>query len=760
MLDFANLRERVVGSTRTKRGRALADALVPMPDFDAARIEQRRSAAVRELIARDELTVMPADDTSALTQAAGLGRTIGATELRVVGDALAAATAAQRAVRDSPALAEVVAGYVPLTPLQRAITDAIDERGAVLDRASPALGRIRRSLAQAQTDARDRVGAILRSAKYSKAIQESVVTIRNGRFVVPVKAEFSGVLPGIVHDTSASGQTLFVEPLSTLETNNRVRTLQIEEEREVQRILGQLSQQVGTQAGAIEGNVSMLAAIDLLAAKAEVARAMDAVEPELTDAAVITIERGRHPLLGARAVAQSISLDDVTRVLIISGPNMGGKTVTLKMAGLFVAMAYCGMQVPAAAARIGRFEHLIADIGDEQSIAENVSTFAAHVARMREMLALADARTLVLVDEIGGGTEPSAGAALAMAMLERLLERGARGVVTTHATELKLFAHATPGAANASVRFDPESFAPTFALDVGTPGQSLAFPLAKTLGIEEPIVDRAQRLLDDRERDYESALADLARRASELQRERERLEDELRISATALGALQKDRNAFDAQRRSFSEKAEERLREALHDFVRGLERPKVTPSQAALLARTIETMRRDLGITAREEEAGEDDTYLPGDAVHVDSLGQEGVVIEDWDDRLLVAIGAMRVTAEKRDVRRVAAGSRAAQRRRADVSAGEARVAAATRTASELDVRGKRYVEAEPLVERWIDEAILAGNSPLRLIHGKGTGMLGRGLQEYLRAHPMVKSLRYGNEDEGSTGVTILELRT
>ncbi len=294
----------------------------------------------------------------------------------------------------------------------------------MLDRASSALGRIRRSQTQAHGDARDRVGAILSSAKYAKAIQDRIVTIRNGRFVIPIKAEFAGALPSIVHDTSASGQTLFVEPLAALEANNRVRTLQIEEEREIQRILESLSREVGAHAAQVDADVEVLAQVDLLAAKAEVSVKTESIVPELSEDAVLAIERGRHPLLGERAVAQSLHVDDQTRLLVISGPNMGGKTVALKMAGLFLAMTYAGMQIPAAAACVGRFERVLADIGDEQSVVANASTFSAHLERMREVLDGAGGRTLAIVDEIGGGTEPTAGAALAIAILERLLHVG------------------------------------------------------------------------------------------------------------------------------------------------------------------------------------------------------------------------------------------------------------------------------------------------------------------------------------------------
>ncbi|MFY9720883.1 MAG: endonuclease MutS2 [Candidatus Cybelea sp.] len=768
-LDFASVRDRVAGATRTERGHAYANELLPKSEFEIVRREQLRTEAVRALAAGADFTIMRAVETSGFTEAAQIGRTLAPSELRSIGDALAAAAAAYRAARESPDLAPVLAPYTPLRELAHSIVDAIDERGAVLDRASPALGRIRRTLVQAHGEARDRIGSILNGAKYAKMIQDRVVTIRDGRFVIPIKAEFAGALPGIVHDTSSSGQTLFIEPLAALESNNRVRTLQIEEEREVQRVLQAFSKRVADAAVEIDANVEVLAVLDLLAAKAEVARAGGGSMPELSDEPEITIVNGRHPLLAERAIPQSLTLDNDTRLLVISGPNMGGKTVALKMAGLFVVMTYCGMQVPASlGTRIGSFERVVADIGDDQSLVANTSTFSAHLQRMREILDGANARTLAIVDEIGGGTEPSAGAALAIAMLERLLAAGTRAIVSTHSTELKLFAHATLGVANASVRFDPATFEPTFQLDLGAPGQSLAFPLAARLGIADGIVDRASALLEDRERDYEAALAELSVRNGELREERLRLERERSGVAEEHALLHRERDELDAERRRFGAGAEERLQQGLRDFVRELERraaesgsersrrARVTPSQAALLTETIEAIRRDLGVRPKEAQSDETRSFAPGDRVRVLSLNQDGVVVEDWNERLLVAVGSMKMTVERNDVRFEGGESKRVR----DSAASDARLAAAGRTATALDVRGKRFAEAEPLVERWIDDALLAGSSPLRLIHGKGTGMLGRGLQEYLRTHPAVTSFRYGTEEEGSTGVTILELRS
>jgi DNA mismatch repair protein MutS2 len=388
--------------------------------------------------------------------------------------------------------------------------------------------------------------------------------------------------------------------------------------------------------------------------------------------------------------------------------------------------------------------------------------------RMREMLECAGSRTLALIDEIGSGTEPGAGAALAAAMLERLLERGARGVVTTHATELKLFAHQTPGAVNASVRFDPQTFAPTYELDVGIPGQSLAWALARALGIEEAVIRKAERRMERREQDYETALAELARRTAEVAAEREGLEAQRTASAREAQALESSREELDRQRRNFAAQAEVKLQQALRDFVSELHeravagttrRTKPSAAQAALLARTIDAIHRELGVGSAGAPGDGDAAFAPADRVMVASLNQEGVVAEDYGETVLVSIGAMKAVVKKGDIiRRSPHGEAAARPGRAG-GEGEAQLSAASAAAVELDVRGMRYVQAEPLVERWIDGALLGGNSTLRLIHGKGTGLLGRGLQEYLRSHPGVRSVRYGNEDEGSSGVTIIELR-
>ena len=591
--------------------------------------------------------------------------------------------------------------------------------------------------------------------------------------MIPVKAEFAGEFPGIVHDTSATGATLFVEPLETLETNNRVRALRAQEEHEVARILAELSALTGAEATQIRTNVAIYVDLDLALARAAVADRMNAVAPVIVDAATIDVHDGRHPLLDDRAVPQSITLDDDVRITIISGPNMGGKTVALKMVGLFVAMAGCGMHVPAVTATIGRFTRIFTDIGDDQSIAQNTSTFSAHLGRLAEIVSQADARSLILIDEIGSGTEPNAGAALAVALLERFLEVGACALVTTHATELKLFGAEHAHVRNASVRFDPHTYAPTYQLDVGSPGQSLAFPLARAMHLDLRVIERAEALLSAQERDYERALAELALERTRTTKEREVLANERAQLRTLEDGARKRGEALERERRELAQRAEMQLAAALRGFSAELERRaadrgdrsrvgRVTRGQSELLGKTIDEMRAGLGISRTVPVVADRSAPAPapiavGDRVRVISLDTEGVVVEDFGGDVMLQLGALRMTVPKSDLLRSGA---AAPRRaeRSDRESGSAKLAAATGARTELDVRGKRFVEAEPVVEQWIDESMLAGASPLRLIHGKGTGLLGRGLQQYLRAHPHVKDVRFGTAEEGGSGVTVFEL--
>ncbi|MBV8151311.1 MAG: endonuclease MutS2 [Candidatus Eremiobacteraeota bacterium] len=763
-MDWTSICERVAERTHSDRATLRARSLQPGIVFDDVHRALEETTEMRALFALG-FSLQRVYETAEAVAVAARGSVVAPLDLRAIANAVAAGNAAVRRVREDGGerLRAVCAGFVALPEVAAKIDHAIGERGEVLERASPALGRLRRGIVAAQSEARERTTTIARSARYRPMLQDDVVTMREGRFVVPVKAEFAGEFKGIVHDSSASGQTYFVEPLETLEANNRLRALRVQEEHEVARILAELSTLVGRHAEQLEANAEIYARLDLVAAKAEVGAAMRAEPPQLLETPDLRIVEGRHPLLGERAVAQSLDLNDECRVLLISGPNMGGKTVTLKMAGLFVLMAYCGMHLPAQdGTAIGRFDCVFADIGDEQSIAENMSTFSAHLRRIGSIVRQAGSHSLVLLDEIGGGTEPAAGAALAVALLERLLALGARTLATTHAGELKLFAHRAPHVLNASMRFDPATYAPTYHLDVGAPGQSLAFALARTMQVEPALIERAEALLSTSERDYDKALGELSEIRAQAAADRDAAEQaRSQLEATLAEAGRREAD-LETEKRRVVREAEKRLSDALRNFTRELEqrsgkrpRGKITPGQSAALAKTLGELHRDLGLeTARRARRAPEDFHV-GDRVIVGALEQEGTIVAEQDDEAVVQIGAMRTTVKKEDL----AKTRAAPKPRPRTVTADASAEIAARAMPEIDVRGKRFIEAEPLVAQWLDEAELHGYSPLRVIHGKGTGLLGRGLQQYLRTHPGVRSVRYGDENEGGSGVTIVELR-
>ncbi|MGH7728037.1 MAG: endonuclease MutS2 [Vulcanimicrobiaceae bacterium] len=765
-LEFPQILALLARETTTERGHAQALALVPARGLAGAREEQAATSEMRALARGGGLGFPTVADLSGPVERAGRGGTLAGEELRALGIALSSLDAAVRRIRGSgaPVLRARCARAVTLLEILAAIERAIGERGELLDRASPMLGRLRRSVATAHEEARERCAAIVRSPRYARAIGEPIVTLRDGRFVVPVKAEFSGMLPGVVHDTSASGHTLFVEPLDALEANNRLRTLRIDEAREAERRLAELSAQVGARAAGVRENLALLAELDLVLARARLAEKMAAVSPRLVDDARLEVRSGRHPLLAGAAVAQTLTLDETNRVLVVSGPNRGGKTVTLKMAGLFVAMAACGLALPAEeGTAIGAFERLACDLGDEQSIAESSSTFSAHLVRLREILAGAGGRSFVLIDEIARGTEAGAGTALAIAVLEDLVARGARAIVTTHATELKLFAHESAGVRNASVRFDPQTYAPTYEFELGAPGQSLAFALARSLGLDPALVDRAESLQSEAARTYDRAIGELSELRSESAREREQLRAERAALAAREAEARAQGEALARERKRLAGEAETRLSRALREFAQELERrgrtstrARISAGEASLYERTLAGLRDELGVAdAPEAQRERPAQFAVGTRVFVPSLEREGEITDDLGETLQVAIGPMKTVVPKAAVR--AAGTRPLPQL-APRAAPAPALAAARDARLELDVRGKRFVEAQPLVERWLEEAALAGLSPLRLIHGKGTGLLGRGLQEFLRTQARVREVRFAPLEQGGSGATLIDL--
>lgn len=783
VLEYPAIIQRLAAATSFAPGRELALAL--RPTADAAVVGQRlaETGEAQALLSRGghDLLAGVRDVREAVRRAELGGLLSGQELLDVAATAAAMGRARRRLLADPdawPHLARRALQLGTFAELEEAIGACIGPDGQVLDDASPELARLRARIRALHQRIRERLEAILRSTALRPALQEALVTVRNGRQVVPVKQEHKAMIPGIVHDTSASGATVFVEPMAVVELNNELQETRSLEEREVERVLRHLSGQVAGEAGPLLTGLAALAELDLALAKARLADAMKAVRPRMNEEGWIRIVGGRHPLLTGKVVPIDVWLGREARVLVITGPNTGGKTVTLKTIGLFCLMAQAGLFVPAEpGTELAVFSGIYADIGDEQSIQQSLSTFSSHMSNIVRILQVMDARSLVLLDELGAGTDPTEGAALAMAILDHILAAGARAVATTHYSELKAFVHNRPGMQNASVEFDVETLAPTYRLIMGLPGRSNALQIAARLGLPAPVLAQARARLthdevrvDDLIRNLEetrrAAAAELAE-ARRLREENQRLREEL-VAARA---------ELEARRQAVLEKAREEARRLLHAARREAEAvlaelrrlQRQGDLEAARKARRRLDQLRDQLDSSTPSGAVQgaplrQDQVVAGLAVLVPSLQQVGIVTEPpgADGQVAVQVGGMRVRVPWHELRRAPAAAPAekpAERPRPAPRPGVGLMAEKrTHLSPELHVRGMTVEEALEAVDKYLDDAVLAGLSRVRIVHGKGTGTLRRAIHEHLRADRRVKAWRLADPAAGGHGVTEAEL--
>jgi len=677
--------------------------------------------------------------------------------------------------RPARPLQALASGRHPTDPLIRRLEAAIEADGTVADAASSELARVRRQQRSLIEEIRRRVDDSIKKPTTAKLLSEEIVTVRGGRYVVPVRTEFAAQFPGVVHAQSASGATVFIEPMACVEANNRLRGLEAAEEREINRVLAELTALVATDAQAVGANAALLSRIDSIGARARWALRKGALCPGLVETQSVRIVHGRHPLLRREAVPLDVEVGIHADAVIISGPNMGGKTVVLKTIGLFCLLAYAGIPLPAGpGTEIGSFDHIACIVGDDQSIANDLSSFSAHLRALHGALERAGPRSIVLVDEIGNGTEPGAGAALAQAFIEALLTVGSRVVITTHFTQLKIFAASRDRVANASMLFDAATHEPTYVLAMGVPGQSLAFALARTIGLDAHAIERAEELLgsdaQNLERAFEGLAAERERlraRAAEVDIELQRLrgvETELR---ERIEAAQADRAGFEKNAAAALDRAVRAVREELlakaerseQDARRQRARPIEDADEA--LRNTMTDIRRSLGLDRSSDAEPAPNAYAVGDRVYVRSFGQPGVVSEVYDRDVLVTIGNVKAVVSRKDLTRDPAatgGGGADARKGTPAHSGSQRIASLDASTS-IDVRGMRVDEAMQIVDKALDDATLAGLAVMRVIHGKGTGQLGRGIRESLKGHAQVAGMEYASDREGGTGVTVITLR-
>ena len=820
-LEFPKILERLARHTSFSASHELALGL--LPSTDVATIQRAlalTSEARRLLDERPDTTIGGARDIRGAVGLARRGGMLEAATLLEVSSTLASGrrlrtTLLKLDAAQFPLLQEYAYDLPNLPAVEDAITTTIGDDGTVLDSASPLLGRLRSEVRVAFGRLQEKLQNIINSSQYAEALQEPIITVRNGRYVVPVKAGSKRTVRGLVHDQSASGATLYIEPMVVVDLNNKWRELQLAEEEEVARILAELSGRVGEYATPIVAGIEAIATIDLAFAKAKYALALKCVAPEIValddpaapvvaspdpqlPAVPLVLNQARHPLLEqATVVPTDLRLGGDFRMLLITGPNTGGKTVALKTTGLLALMAQAGLHIPATApARLPVFGQIFADIGDEQSIEQSLSTFSSHMTNIIRILAALEAAradwqsvepqtALVLLDELGAGTDPVEGAALARAIIERLLELGVLGVATTHYAELKAFAYATDGVENGSVEFDVETLAPTYRLKIGIPGRSNALAIATRLGLEPALVDRARSMMAREDAQVEDLLAGIHREraasAAELQRMEELRADAEKYRDRLAAELHEFESRRDAEWQAARDQIDTELREVrgqlrrLRDEFRSVsvtrqwmeeaeQRLQAAQSQAKEVQRpqppAIAATAATVAAPAPAEQPQAPRPIQVGDTVLVRSVGLEGEVLSiDADDGTAeVQVGGFRMQAELAELRRPTRSERNNAR-------AEARRPEPARTALppapdvslNFDMRGWRAGDVAERLERYLNDAYLAGLPYVRLIHGKGTGALRQIVRDVLKSHPLVASFGGGGSD-GGEGVTVARL--
>jgi DNA mismatch repair protein MutS2 len=783
--------------TAFSAGRARALESTPSSDFETVSLWQRQTTEARRLLAtRGNVSVGGARDVREAATAAARGMTLRPEDVLAIRQTVVAGRTLGRLIRraegEYPALMGVASGLHELPELVEAIDRTLDDDGEIRDNASQQLSAIRIELRRAHDRLLGRLQRVL--SEHASHLQEQIITQREGRYVVPLRAEFKGRLRGIVHDQSSSGATLFIEPLVTVELNNRWKEQQLLEHEEIQRILAALSSIIGAACDHLHATVAALAELDLILARARFADSIGACEPVLVAAGpaarlthnengnsaaggaadlapgTLQLITARHPLLEpSRVVPIDLEFRPGVGAIVITGPNTGGKTVALKTAGLLALMSQCGLHIPAASgSSLAVFDNVFADIGDEQSIQQSLSTFSAHITQVIRILEQATPHSLVILDELGAGTDPTEGSALARAILIRLISSGVPALVATHYPELKAFAHATPGVMNASVEFDPRTLQPTYRIALGVPGQSNALAIAARLGLDQQILDEARtmispedlaagQLLQQIQRDREAVRTERAQAAAA---RREASETESKLSRR-LARIEDERQALIEAARDEAQREVQALREELR-ALRRRAHDALTPGGAdALREAEGEAKAIDARLEARAPAApvGRSAARRPrvGDTVHLRSVGVPGKVVAVSGDSLEMMVGALRVRADVNDVAiREASAPPASVPARpppAPSPAPERRT-----PGMELDLRGMTVDEALVDLDRYLDSAFLAHLPFVRIIHGKGTGRLRVAIREALRAHSLVAGLQEAGEAEGGEGVTIARL--
>lgn len=779
MLEFPLVLKRLADHTSFAAGRDLALTLQPTSDAGHIQLLLRQSAEARRLLSvRPDFHIGEAHDVREDAARAGKGAALDPLALLRIQRTLAACRIArsglQKMSSDLPALWGMAQDITTLPQLEGDIGKCLSPTGEVLDSASAHLADVRWRLKDTRRQLQDRLSVIVKSKRGQEMLQEQLVTERNGRYVLPVRVEAKRELKGIVHDVSNTGATVFIEPMETIESGNELRQLEVEERQEIERILTALSVSVGDACGDIELNIGILARLDLALAKALYAEKTRAIEPEIvsgTEERFLRMVNARHPLLRGEAVPLSVELGRDFSVLIISGPNAGGKTVALKTIGLLVLMAQAGLPIPCAdGTRMPIYDEVYADIGDEQSIEQTLSTFSAHISNVARIVKKSTPAGMVLLDELGISTDPGEGAALAQATLTHFVDKGTAVVVTTHYSELKAFAHLNKGLRNASLDFDPVTLMPTYRLSVGIPGGSNALNIAARFGLPDEIVDQARSIMSKGSQEVEAMMVDLAAERKRLAEAQQSIDRENARAAGLSADLEAEISRIRSKEREMVREIQDNLnteiaglyreiREAETELRKQRKKESLERARKALENITKQAEQRSAQLDRRLAAISDDESGVEkiavGDSIRLKNMNTQATVVsvDEGQDRLEALVGDIKLTLRLDGVEKIDAPE-------SDGPGGrtEARPRTTRTAAPELDLRGQRAEMVESALDSYLNDAFMSQLPEVRIIHGYGTGAVRGAVREALATHALVKSFRPGSRGQGGDGVTMVEL--
>ena len=767
VLEYDAIRQKVVAHCATPMGAERARQMTPRTDEEAIRVALQQTSEARRLIdLAEEMPLRGVQDVRSAASLARAGGILPPESLLSIADTVESARRLRSFLltreEKCPALCVLARQLEPLPEVVNEVRRCLREDATVADSASPELARIRQRLRHLHSRITERLQATLNSSRIRNMLQEPVITMRGDRYCLPVKAEYRAQFGGIVHDVSASGATLFMEPQEVVDLGNQIREAQIAEQNEVVRILAQLSALVGKYSDPILLTCDALGELDFINARARLSVEWDAIEPALNTQGKIRLRKARHPLLKPPVVPIDVELGNRFRILLITGPNTGGKTVTLKTVGLLTLMMQSGLHVPAdTGTEMAIFQNIFADIGDEQSIEQSLSTFSGHMTNIAATLPQCDEHTLVLLDELGAGTDPAEGAALAQAILDYLLARHARVMATTHYGELKSYAYARQGVQNASVEFDLQTLRPTYHLRIGTPGSSHAIVIAQRLGLPSSVIETAQARLAGRETEATSIMRRLEEEQRHVEEARQAAEQERREAAALRQQLQQRLEQVESERQRLREEVTQEVQHRLHQILQQAEEAYCRLREQPRENRAAQEARQQVRQAAEQMKqllappAAAPTEIREGDTVKVTTLNVTGTVLQLTPKEAVVQAGAIRVTVPREALRRIDEKPVS----KTPLVSVAVNVSREANISPEIMLRMQRVDEALANLDQYLSEAYAAGLQQVRVIHGKGTGTLRKAVREYLNTHPLVASYRGADATEGGDGVTIVTLK-